>query len=586
METPGIVLVHGYSGTCGNLEPLAMSLRRRFDEKSIFTVNLPGHDGVKVPRFDSELFEQSIDNAVSQYKQAGRQIILIGHSTGGSLILSLLHKRQYVPKLLVLASVPAHVDGSSLKQWETHQQGRNQVMLSDIAKLVSFINTVGKRNIPDGFPVFVLHGANDLLVNPSDTEYWQANSSVNAIRCLTIPGAGHDLFSGPYNHLAIEEVGRTATDAITPPNESEIKDAQELIALEGNPLSKFLSNIYRIPHCVGSPAARRALGANIPLSAKIKTDPCIVNIEVTSKCNLNCAYCARQQHSKNHCDMEKERFIYLLNLLPNTYKIILVGLGEPTLHPNIVDLVSLAAHKGHHVGLVTNGMTLDKQLSAGLIHAGLHSITFSLDSSIPEIAANIRSGTDVIHIIKNIRTFTDLSRGVVKTAVFSAISMMSIITIEELAQTVAELGVDAWMLSDLNFPCNASHSIRINRHKLDMNPFRNALRYAYSQHLPVLYVRALEEFGLSKNYPDFLIRSVNALSNRSILRRWCLSPWQTLPVDVDGNVTICDCQPDAFAGNLFEEPFEHIWNGLVMQKQRRMMSSEELPLACRLCPRL
>ena len=40
-----------------------------------------------------------------------------------------------------------------------------------------------------------------------------------------------------------------------------------------------------------------------------------------------------------------------------------------------------------------------------------------------------------------------------------------------------------------------------------------------------------------------------------------MSPWQTLAVDVDGNTSFCDCQPDAGIGNLLQKPFSAVWNG-------------------------
>jgi radical SAM protein with 4Fe4S-binding SPASM domain len=73
--------------------------------------------------------------------------------------------------------------------------------------------------------------------------------------------------------------------------------------------------------------------------------------------------------------------------------------------------------------------------------------------------------------------------------------------------------------------------------------------------------------------------------NRSSRRAHCGSPWQTMAVGVDGRVTVCDCQPDRAAGNLFHEPFSRIWNGPIMNEQRRRMLSDEPPEACRLCPR-
>ncbi|MBI4618918.1 MAG: SPASM domain-containing protein [Desulfobacterales bacterium] len=58
-----------------------------------------------------------------------------------------------------------------------------------------------------------------------------------------------------------------------------------------------------------------------------------------------------------------------------------------------------------------------------------------------------------------------------------------------------------------------------------------------------------------------------------------------MPVDVDGNVTICDCQPNRPIGNLLNRPLWEIWNGNAMVEHRRRMLSSDPPESCRGCPR-
>ena len=78
--------------------------------------------------------------------------------------------------------------------------------------------------------------------------------------------------------------------------------------------------------------------------------------------------------------------------------------------------------------------------------------------------------------------------------------------------------------------------------------------------------------------PDHLVQ-------RSVKQTWCCSPWQTLPMDVRGNATICDCQPQEIAGNILHQPFSEIWNGEVMTEHRRRMLESNPPEACKICPR-
>lgn len=56
----------------------------------------------------------------------------------------------------------------------------------------------------------------------------------------------------------------------------------------------------------------------------------------------------------------------------------LTGLGEPMLHPHFLDFVSHGIQRGLHVDIVSNGSRLTPTLSAGLLDAGLKSMTFSV----------------------------------------------------------------------------------------------------------------------------------------------------------------------------------------------------------------
>ena len=283
--------------------------------------------------------------------------------------------------------------------------------------------------------------------------------------------------------------------------------------------------------------------------------------------------------------MPLEAFEYLLDLLPNTYRIVFVGLGEPTLHPRVADFVALAAQRGHHVGMVTNATRMEANLSRQLIDAGLRSLTFSLDAVDPDLTGWIRGGTDLNRIVHNIYNFMGLAGDRLQTAVFTAVSVRNAHHLRDVAGTIADFGVNAWMLSDMNFHSNREISLWKNWDEALGEAIGNALKLSYSCNLPVLSVRGLEVLGMGSNYRDYLITAPAALGRRSAVHQDCLSPWQTLPVDVDGNVTVCDCQPDRIIGNLYEKGFSKIWNGAAMRGQRRSMRSEKPLTACRICPR-
>ena len=92
-------------------------------------------------------------------------------------------------------------------------------------------------------------------------------------------------------------------------------------------------------------------------------------------------------------------------------------------------------------------------------------------------------------------------------------------------------------------------------------------------------------FKRPERFRDALLLSSRRLEQREPRDAHCASPWQTVPVFVNGDVTIGDCLPRHRAGNLLRTPFGEIWNGPILVGHRRAMRGDDPPAACRSCPR-
>lgn len=108
--------------------------------------------------------------------------------------------------------------------------------------------------------------------------------------------------------------------------------------------------------------------------------PPLVWLELTRRCNLNCPHCyidgglARQNEMKTH------EFHTLIDELAQmgVWAVTFTG-GEPTLHPDFVDLVVHAHECGMLIGIATNGWLLTEQLLNSLPQDGVI-ISVSLDN--------------------------------------------------------------------------------------------------------------------------------------------------------------------------------------------------------------
>jgi radical SAM protein with 4Fe4S-binding SPASM domain len=585
----GIILVHGFTGSPENLRPLAQHLSVLYPTNSVTNVCLAGHGEEAMPVFSKQAFLDNILSAVDTYEKENRKIILLGHSTGGILVLSFLLQYSFTPHLLVLGAVPKQIDSAYFERWNKHTSGGKELSFSSLAKMVSLINAVGSERFNRDFPVLIMHGEHDELVTLQEAYAWKHNYFSGPTRFVIIPSAGHDIFSGANNSLAIDIVERAISDVIIPAEADDKSAILKLSAVEQE-VNHFLAiSPFSERHLARCPGIQTLAGLKPSLQPLVSYEPVFANIEITTRCNLKCKYCARTLWGREGYDMSEETFSCLMALLPHAYRITLVGLGEPLLHPQITDLVSEAVYCGRRVSIVTNAMCLDESVSYGLLKAGLHSIAFSIDCPDQDLASAVRKGSDLKRVIENIKQFVKMASSLrpVSTAVFAAVSKETAPYLDQLINVVADLGVNVLMLSDLNFRQNLMNTVWKNIRADDSLEIsvRKAVSHAFSKKLPVLSVHGLEEFGMAKRYEQFLLLPPGKLYQRSARRTWCCSPWQTVPVDVHGNVTICDCQPEDEVGNLLTQPLSDIWNSKKMVEYRSRMLSSDPPEACTICPR-
>ncbi len=111
--------------------------------------------------------------------------------------------------------------------------------------------------------------------------------------------------------------------------------------------------------------------------------PKSVKIELTGRCNFNCAFCARSAKLRDQKDMDKELFE---NLLPElraagVEEIGLFYLGESFMVPWLESAIHYAKHvaKFPYVFLTTNGSLSKPSRMRACMESGLDSLKFSLN---------------------------------------------------------------------------------------------------------------------------------------------------------------------------------------------------------------
>ena len=117
-------------------------------------------------------------------------------------------------------------------------------------------------------------------------------------------------------------------------------------------------------------------------------------VEATGRCNLQCAMCPRQAWAAGSGDMTAEVFDALLSGLPDVppdrFTLAFGGFGEPTVHPQFLDMVAQARQARCRVELITNGTTMTGEFAQGLAALGVAQVTVSVDGGSDEAYSAMR----------------------------------------------------------------------------------------------------------------------------------------------------------------------------------------------------
>ena len=124
-----------------------------------------------------------------------------------------------------------------------------------------------------------------------------------------------------------------------------------------------------------------------------RSHPSKLFVEVTTRCNLRCSMCVKEAHGQHIAEGDLSRVIFarLTPALPQLDTLILNGIGEPLLHPQLERFIADAKRvmpASGQVGFQSNGQLLDRKRAFSLAGAGIDRICISADAVSADILAS------------------------------------------------------------------------------------------------------------------------------------------------------------------------------------------------------
>ncbi len=300
------------------------------------------------------------------------------------------------------------------------------------------------------------------------------------------------------------------------------------------------------------------------------------HIEPTTYCNIKCENCINDAvpvERRGHLSISTLNDI--LKMMPFIRDISLLGLGEPLMNPEILDMLGLIKSKGIACRIATNGMLLDK-IDGGKLLNSIVQCIISFDAVTKEKLEEVRKGSDFDRIVKNIKGLVEERN---KSKIPTEISLHTVITkrnlkeVTDIPEIASELGVD---------------KVR----------FVMAVQYTQwsvvsgQPQIPdpkILIHDADIESGLINSLSDKCKRYNLGFSFTTSEKKFhtCWWPNGGIYVTYDGFITPCCLRMDPIVynfGNIFKNSVDEIFGGEKYQGFRVSFKEGRVPDICSTCP--
>lgn len=291
--------------------------------------------------------------------------------------------------------------------------------------------------------------------------------------------------------------------------------------------------------------------------------PQAIHIELTNQCNLRCRMCYNSYVDRPISELND---CTILNIVEKAKlrRVHLQGIGEPLLHPNVINIVRSLTVSGCYVTLTTNGILLDEKKLNKLINAGLKKVIVSFDSSNSTTFEYIR-GKAPFNCIKNN----------VKMLIQKYYNTIGVeINIVFFPEFIEDLRQTLYFLLNLGDPKAITI---IHQQYSSYKHLMPSVKRISAEQIEYIFRDLVYEYKKRKILFDIIAPSTTPDIKR------CSWPWNAPFLLADGTVTPCCCLLDIKLGNVLESSLLSLWNNRAYQNIRSMMEGNTIPAMCKGC---
>jgi radical SAM protein with 4Fe4S-binding SPASM domain len=302
-----------------------------------------------------------------------------------------------------------------------------------------------------------------------------------------------------------------------------------------------------------------------------------VYVELTVKCNLRCHFCDNEMRNL-YRDMPAPQFRRIVDQLKPGTRLGLHGLGEPTLHKELLELIGYAKQRDLYVYFNTNHtVTTDAQMQ-GFVDRGLDELRISMSAGTREGFAAYAGKDLFADLTARVRRMVEI-RGRGRRPLLRLVFVLTRQSRDEFPRVVRfadEVGVDELQVqTHLDWGKPPTPDEPPGGLALDEDELSAARRIVVDATATVTRVKVILPFPKEGPVFDSTVRPGH-----------CQWPFNATWITADGEVTPCcnlhDPRQIRF-GNAFTEPLATVWLNDAYREFRVRYRADAVT-ACHTCP--
>jgi len=295
--------------------------------------------------------------------------------------------------------------------------------------------------------------------------------------------------------------------------------------------------------------------------------------ESTLRCCLNCRHCGSDCTAQETApDMPMADFLRVLDeeITPHTdphHVMVIISGGEPLMRPDLETCGLEIYKRGYPWGLVTNGMLLNRDRFDGLLRAGLHSISVSLDGFEAEHNALRGHPESFVRAVEAIRMI--VREPSVLYDVITCVTPALFPKLQEFKKFLIAEGVTHWRLATI-FPAGRAATDR----SLQLTDEQKRLLMEF-----IRDTRREGRINASFGCEGFLGEFEGEVRDHFY---WCIAGINAASVRIDGSISGCTSIRHNFTqGNIYKDRFWDVWENRFLEFRDREWSRTGACATCK-----